>query len=258
MQAGAMLAARHKDDDTARCAVPAGSRIVPRSRFMMRVFTVLAALALSAAISLGGKWAGRSMAMAGHSDDPRLYRIAIGKDVLHVPANMIRFEAARRDGPARRLDLYLRWPQMDGYSHEARDSFNHADGDRSILFLSFEPHIMSRDMSGRYEPIYRPLIEEDGRPGPGGLSVHRFRPDSGYVDEVLAVAPTGDGEPFVMRCLAGAAAREALAPCERDIHVGQGLNLVYRIPARLAGQWSQVETKVRAAAAAFLEAGAAP
>lgn len=250
-----MRAAHHTGGDTGGDAAPAALR----SRFVMRTFMALAALALlSAGISLAGKWAGRAIVMAGHSDDTSLREIVIGNDVLDVPANMIRFDAARRDGAAGRLDLYLRWPQMDGYSHAARDAFNHADGDRSILFLSFEPRMMSRDMSGRFEPIYRELIEEPGRPGPGGLVVHRFPENSGYVDEVLAVARTDGGEPFVMRCLAGAAARESLAPCERDIHVGRGLSLVYRVPARLAGQWREIEAKVREAAAGFLKADAAP
>ena len=243
-------------DETGRDAPPPAVR----SRFMMRTFAVFAVLALlSAAISLAGKSAGRSIVMAGHSDDTSLREIVIGNDVLDVPANMIRFDAARRDGVADRLDLYLRWPQMDGYSDDARDAFNHADGDRSILFVSFEPRMMSRDMSGRFEPIYRELIEADGRPGPGGLAVHRFSETSGYVDEVLAVGEAGgNGEPFVMRCLAGAAARDSLAPCERDIHVGRGLNLVYRVPARLVGEWRQIEAQVREAAAGFLKADAAP
>ena len=229
-----------------------------RPRFMTRTFAAFAVLALlSAGISLAGKWAGHGIVMAGHSDDASLREIVIGNDVLDVPANMIRFESARRDGVAERLDLYMRWPQMDGYSAAARDAFNHADGDRSILFLTFEPRMMSRDMSGRFEPIYRELIEKDGRAGPGGLVVHRFTGTSGYVDEALAVGETGNGEPFVMRCLAGPAARDSLAPCERDIHVGRGLNLVYRVPARLAGQWREIEARVREAAAGFLKADAA-
>lgn len=231
-----------------------GPRVV-RSGFLGRIAVVLGALAaLSVGISIAGKWAGRVIAMGGHTDDATVREIVIGNDVLAVPSNMIRFEAARRSGAASRLDLYLRWPQMDGYSHAARDAFNHADGEKSILFVSFEPRMMSRDMSGRYEPIYRALIEEEGRPGPAGLTVHRFSEKSGYVDEVLVVAEAEGGQPFVMRCLAGAAARESLAPCERDIHVGDGLNLVYRMPAGLAGQWREVEAKVREAAAGFLKA----
>lgn len=257
MQTGAMQATSQRDGGAA--INNEGPPAVLRPRLMMRVLLTLTALMLlSGAISLGGRWAGRTIALAGHSDDTTLHEIVIGNDVLNVPANMIRFEASRRNGVAARLDLYMRWPQMDGYSHAARDAFNHTDGDKSILFVALEPRNMSRDMSGRYEPIYRKLIDTSGRPGPGGLRVHRFSKNSGYVDEVLVVEDTTSPEPFVMRCLAGAAARESLAPCERDIHVADGLSLIYRIPARLAGEWQQIEAKLREAAASLVKADAAP
>ena len=224
-----------------------------RTGFARKLFYVFAALALvSLAISLAGRWAGHTILMGGHSDDTSLREVVIGNDVLAVPANMIRFEAARRDGAAGRLDLYVRWPRMDGYSVAASDAFNHVDGDRSILFVSLEPRMMSRDMSSRFEPIYRMLIENEARAGPGGLAIHRFSAASGYVDEVLAVAGRPGEEPFVMRCLAGPAAKQSLAPCERDIHVGKDLSLVYRIPPGLAGEWPAVEAAIRALAASLL------
>lgn len=230
-----------------------GAALTVRTGFARKLFYVFAALALlSLAISLAGRWAGQTILMGGHSDDTTAREIVIGNDVLTVPANMIRFEAARRDGAAGRLDLYVRWPQMDGYSIAASDAFNHVDGDRSILFVSLEPRMMSRDMSSRFDPIYRLLIEDEARPGPGGLAIHRFSPESGYVDEVLAVAERPGEEPFVMRCLAGQAAKESLAPCERDIHVGNDLSLVYRMPPALAGEWPAVETAVRALAGRLL------
>lgn len=228
----------------------------PRSRFMARVFLAFLALAaLSAVISVAGKWWGRSIAMAGHTDDATIREIVIGNNVLVVPANMIRFETARRDGVTARLDLYARWPQMDGYSNAARDDFNHAGDTRSILFLSFDEPIMSRDMTGRFEPIYRALIDGKGRAGPGGLTVYRFSEKSGYVDEVLVVGDEDGPAPFVARCLSGPAARESLAPCERDIQVADGLNLTYRMPAELAGSWREVDAAVKKLAAGLLRTG---
>lgn len=230
-----------------------------RPGFVLKVFYAFCFLAIaSLGINLAGKWAGSGIAMGGHSDDRTPREIVLGKDVLAVPGNMIRFAAARRDGEAGRLDLYVRWPQMDGYSSAASDAFNHVDGARGILFLSFEPRMMSRDMSSRFEPIYRNLIEDEARPGPGGLEIHRFAENSGYVDEVLVVSEATAGEPFVMRCLAGKAARESLAPCERDIHLGHDLSLTYRMPPELAGEWREVERKVRALADGFLRAGRGP
>lgn len=226
------------------------------SAFMMRVFYVFGALALlSVAISLGGKWFGKTIAMAGHTDDPTVHEIVIGNNVIAAPANTIRFERSRRSGVADRLDLYLRWPDMKGYTAATRNDFNHAGDRRSILFLSFEPRMMSRDMSGRFAPIYRSLIVPVGDPGPGGMTFHAFTEKSGYANEILAVAERPGETPFVARCLTGQSARESLAPCERDIQIGDELSLTYRFPREMLGDWRRLEAAVTTAAVGFLQTG---
>lgn len=226
------------------------------SSLMVKVFCAFALLALlSAAISLSGKWFGRSIAMAGHTDDRTLHEIVIGNDVLSVPANAIRFERARRDGIASRLDLYLRWPDMSGYSTAARDDFNHAGGSRRIIFLSFEERMMSRDMSGRFAPIYSSLITKPGTAGPGGVVLYGFTVKSGYLNEALAVAERLGSHPFVARCLSGPTAEDSLAPCERDVQVGENLSLSYRFPKELLADWQALDAAVLALASRMLKTG---
>ncbi|TPJ29094.1 hypothetical protein [Mesorhizobium sp. B2-8-3] len=225
------------------------------STLMRRVFYIFAALALlSVAISVGGKWLGRSIAMAGYTDDMTVRRIVMGNNLISVPANFIRFDQARRDGIASRLDLYLRYPEMDGYSTAARDDFNHATT-RKIIFLSFEPRMMSRDMSGRFAPIYSALVEKPGTPGPGGTTVYAFTEKSGYLNEVLAVAERPGKDPFVVRCLSGPSAEESLAPCERDIQVGDDLSLTYRFPRELLANWPALDAAIAAKVASILKTG---
>jgi hypothetical protein len=240
----------------ARPAIEADNFQALDAPFMIRCFYVFAGLALlSIAISAGGKAIGRSLSLAGHTDDTTVHEIVIGNDVLAVPANAIRFERSRRDGEASRLDLYLRWPDMSGYSRDARDDFNHANGSRNILFLSFAERMMSRDMSARLDPIYRALIEEPGQLLEGGMSEYRLSEKSGYLDERLLVAQRADAEPFVARCLAGASARESLAPCERDLHVGEELSLSYRFPRELLPAWRSLDAAVLAKAGEYLRTG---
>ena len=215
---------------------------------------ILVALA-SAGISLGGKLYGRSIAMGGHTDSSVQHEIVIGNNVIVAPENMIRFAEARRDGVARRLDLYLRWPDMSGYSKDARDDFNHVGDSRKILFLSFEEQSMSRDMSGRFAPIYDELIDKPGVSGPSGLTIYNFSGKSGYVNESLAVADRPGDDPFVARCMTGEAATGSLAPCERDIQLGDNLSLSYRFSAELLSQWPALEAAVRASAVAMLQTG---
>lgn len=223
---------------------------------MRKALYVFAALVLlSVAINVGGKWLGRTIALAGHTDDRTLHEIVIGNNVLAVPANAIRFDKARHDGVASRLDVYLRWPDMEGYTATARDDFNNASASRRILFVSFEQRMMSRDMSGRFAPIYSSLIKLPGTPGPGGLMLYDFTDKSGYMNEVLAVATRPGEDPFVARCLSGQSAEESLAPCERDIHLGDDLSLSYRFPRELLGDWQELEAGIDAKAAQYLKTG---
>ncbi|KQZ13186.1 hypothetical protein ASD44_03195 [Mesorhizobium sp. Root554] len=229
---------------------------VVNSSLMMKVFYCFAALAaLSIAISMAGKWFGHAIAMAGYTDDTTVREIVIGNNVIAVPSNYIRFEQARRDGVAQRLDLYLRYPQMDGYSAAARNDFNNAGAKKRIVFLSFEERAMSRDMSGRFAPIYSSLIVKPGKPGPGRTTLYSFNDKSGYMNEMLAVAERAGKDPFVARCFTGPSAEESLAPCERDIQVGDNLSLSYRFPAEFLGDWQALETAMSAEAARILKTG---
>lgn len=223
------------------------------SALMMKVFYGFAVLAvLSVAISLSGRWFGHTIAMAGYTDDVAPREIVIGNDVISAPSNTIRFEKARRDGIASRLDLYLRWPEMDGYSEAARPAFNNLDSQKRIIFLSLEPRMMTRDMSGRLAPIYNALTVKPGVPGPEGMTLFGFSENSGYLNEVLAVA-SRSGEPtFVARCLNGEEAEESLAPCERDVFVGKDLSLTYRFPRELLGEWRALDRAVIAKTNAML------
>lgn len=224
------------------------------SGFMMKIFYVFIALALvSVGISYAGKTFGRAIALAGHTDDTTIQGVVIDSEMIAVPANMIRFAKDRRSGEANRLDLYLSWPRLQGYSQDERALFNHAGADNRIIFASFEPRSMPRDMSNRLTPIYRLLIEEPGEKVEAGLVAHRFIEASGYGDEMLIVDPTRFVAPFVARCLTGAEADTALAPCERDIDVGANLSLRYRFPRALLDDWKALDAGMREFAARVLQ-----
>jgi len=221
---------------------------------MTKVFYVFAALAvLSVAISISGKWFGQSISKGGHTDSAALREIVIRNNVIVAPENMIRFPDARRDGVTSRLDLYMRWPDLNGYSEPVRNDFNHAAGSKNILFLTFEEASMSRDMSGRFAPIYNELIDRPGAQSAGGVTIYNFSKKSGYLDEILAVAARADDTPFVARCLKADTAAQSLAPCERDIQLGDGLSLTFRFPAELLKDWPKLEAAVRARATSMLK-----
>ncbi len=226
------------------------------SSFMLKIFYCFLAMAgLSLLISFAGKQLGQSIVMAGHTADQSIHEIVIGNNVLVVPANEIRFEGGRRSGVTGRLDTYLTWPAMSGYTADKRGDFDHANGSRNILFISFGERLMSRDMSGRMEPIYNALIDNKGRPGPAGTTVYDFKEKTGYLNEVLVVAKNGRNGLFVARCLSGQVAQNSLAPCERDIHLGDNLSMSFRFPQRLLANWQMLETNMRVYAAKRLKTG---
>ncbi|WP_139976093.1 hypothetical protein [Ochrobactrum sp. CGA5] len=208
------------------------------------LLAIIVLILLSVAVNVGGRLLGPLIARGGHSDNTHAYEIIIANNVLSIPANMIRFSNQRRDGVTARLDLYARWPGLTGYTERDRAIFNLLTPKRLLIFMSIEQRTMSRDMSGRYLPIYAELIDLNGEPAPGNLTVHRFLENSGYQGEELVMSDPGSGKPdFVARCLVDSAA-ESFNSCERDVQFGRDLQILYRFPRSMLGDWQSLDKAV--------------
>lgn len=218
------------------------------NRLLTRLTVGIAVLAgLSVAISAGGRVLGERIALSGHTESTEVFDILVGQDRVRLPANAIRFEEQRRSGIAERVDLYLTWPALEGYSNAERIRFNDVAHAENLIFLHLSQSTMSKDMSGRLEPIYRHLFEGAPQPGPAGLSMHRLKANSGYGDEVFFTAALPDGSDYAVRCMMPAdEAQSTGADCQRDIHVGRDLSVLYRFSSRLLPQWQSMEARARA------------
>jgi len=217
----------------------------------IRLSALLARLAAAIAIlSLGAigaaYWLADMIAAASHTDSTREREIVVGDDVFLAPENALRFREARRDGVAPRLDLYLRWPELEGYANAFKNDFNGTSDVKRIIFVTLEPRTQPRDMSGRLEAVYRHLVEDDAATGPAGIKLHRFRSGSGYVDEFLMVGERQGESPFVARCLSGEAAQDSLAPCERELLLTDEISLSYRFPEDLLSEWKSLDAAILA------------
>ncbi|MCD2182146.1 hypothetical protein [Rhizobium sp. GN54] len=223
-------------------------------RFLKRLTLGVAALAgLTVAISIGGRTIGEHIALAGHTEDRTNVNVLIGQDLLHLPANAIRFEDQRVSGPTDRIDLYLTWPEMEGYTAANRSRFNDVARPESLIFLQLSQSTMSRDMSGRVGPIYSHLFDGTPEDAPAGLTLRRLKASSGYEQEVLLTAPLPDGSTYAVRCiLPGSGHATTSADCQRDIHIGDDLSLLYRFSSRLLPQWRAMEQVIRTFAGASL------
>lgn len=226
------------------------------SVFLQRAFWCVAALGvLSLAIAITGRFFGPAISLGGHTEDTTLQEIVIGNSVLVLPANMIRFGNQRQSGVAERVDLYLHWPDLQGYQPEFIQDFNRSGPEKRLLFVTFEPRTMTRDMSGRYGPIYSALTAGPATKGPSGLTIESFRPESGFVNEELMVGPerAGNAPIFVARCLDEGTSISNLASCQRDVFVGEDLQLTYRFPRELLKDWQLLEQRMQAFAKAHVK-----
>ena len=210
-------------------------------------YAALGLAAVSIALAVAGRHLGHGIALAGHTEDTTPLEIVMGNSVLNLPANMIRFESQRQNGVAKRVDLYLHWPDMQGYRPDLTDDFNGLGAEKRLVFATLEPRMDPLDMSQRYGPVYATLTTGPGIKGPSGLTIQRFRPDSGYANEELVVSAERAGTlPFIARCLDATTTKDNFAGCQRDIFVGEDLQLTYRFPRELLQDWREVEEQMRA------------
>lgn len=217
-------------------------------RLVYRVTTVIVLLAaLSGAIALAGRWFGENLALAGHTASRETYDIFIGQDHLRLPANMIRFEAQRATSIVERVDLYLTWPALEGYSDENRNLFNDVDAPENLIFLQISQSTMSRDMSGRLGPIYTQVFEGATTAGPNGLTEHAVKSTSSYEGETFFTAERNGQTPYVVRCLkTNGQGLSTSADCQRDIHAGKDLAVLYRFSNKLLPQWRKIDDAIGA------------
>lgn len=217
------------------------------TRFLVAATCLVLFLAIaSSAISYAGRIYGERLSLAGHSESREILSITIGRDLLRLPTNTIRFEQQRVSGPAEQVDLYLLWPEMTGYEKGLRRRFDDLTQEQSLIFLQISQSTMSRDMSGRVSAIYAHLLQPRSESGPAGLTLRRFEPGTGYDGETLLTASRIGEDDYAVRCLLPAKASQATdGDCQRDIHVGEDLTVLYRFSSRRLGDWAEIDQAVR-------------
>lgn len=222
---------------------------------LLKLTALIALLAvLTAVLTIAGKYYGDRLAMDGHTESREIFRIAVGQDMLSLPANMIRFENQRRSGDAETVNIYLSWPEFDGYTHEAASRFSNPNGSQDLVFVEISQSVMSRDMSGRLEPIYSRLFRGEPQQGPAGLMLHRLDPKAGFGKEQILTGMTKSGRLYVARCLMPDDKTSATtADCQRDIHAGRDLTVLYRFSSALLPEWEALDARLQEFAEEHIE-----
>lgn len=216
------------------------------------IFRVCCAFMAFTAMILGAVWLlGAEISRAGHSSDTGIKQLVIGNDVLGVPGNIIRFRSQRRWGALERADLYLLWPQMEGYSEAGKDQFNGTTLNPAILFITIERRQMSQDMTGRIEPIYSKFLAGSAVNAGHGLMRRGLSAEGGFHNEDLWFEANSP-YPFAARCTRPGDG-SAAPYCLRDIHFGRNLSVTYRFHLSLIGEWMAIEAAIRAQMNQMLE-----
>lgn len=221
------------------------------SQFIWKLAAIVAVLcALTAAIAVTGRMIGGSVVLAGNTTDQSSRDIVIGNNVLSLPANVIRFESQRVSRVHAAVDLYFAWPGMTGYSDSNRDIFSQTKSAEGLVFARIAQATMSRDMSGRFAPIYRRLTDGTPMAGPNGLDSVRMKPGTGYANELMYVERGAAAAPYTVRCLVEDAQSApdlvTRTGCQRDISLGNDLSVTYRFSIELLPHWRTIEHDVRA------------
>ena len=110
-----------------------------------------------------------------------------GADIISLPANLIRFSSQRRMKEAKKLDLYLHWPTLEGYSEQLKPVFDGVQISNQIIFVNLLPRFSELDMSARLGPIYRKFLVGPQTPVSNNLVSQRLDPDNGFINEYLIV-----------------------------------------------------------------------
>jgi hypothetical protein len=217
------------------------------NRMLLRITAVIGLLAaLTSALSIVGTWLGDGLALGGNTPSQEIHHIIVGQDVLALPANVIRFETQRRTGPAESVSIHLSWPGLEGYDLSNAATFSDPNRSDRLIFAEFSQSVMSRDMSGRVEPIYSRLFTGETETGPAGLVIHSLSRKSGFGDERLLTGTLPDGGVYAVRCLIPSETRNATsADCLRDVAIGRDLTLLYRFSSTLLPQWREIDVAIR-------------
>ena len=177
-------------------------------------------------------------------------KLAIGADLLVIPANMLRSGRTRNGGPVERADIALYWPTFAGYTEATADIFTDGGPTAPIVYATIAARDQPLDATGRLDEVYARFFVDKPLPGPSGLVGRRLNADSGYGGEIVYFMPS-EPRPFVARCLAEATA-EVPATCIRDVNFGRGLSVLYRFNGDLLTDWRALDAGMQKLVAGFL------
>lgn len=187
------------------------------------------------------------MTRGGHAAPETAFAVhpVLGATTLTVSSDLVRFPAARRDGPIDRLDLLFAWPDLSPADEMAAATLRAAGEADPLIFVTVTAQQEGvLDSTDRLDLVYSRVFSDNAWAGPAGLVGVALSAEAGYAGEELYFEPEGEA-PFVTRCLAST--DPALAQtCMREISVADGLAVLYRFDKSILPEWRTLEAAIRA------------
>ena len=158
---------------------------------------------------------------------------------LWIPANYLQYESARQGGARKDLALFAILPDMSGWSNWEATTFTGNTPDSPVVYLLIRDESLNLTEADRLSRIYMAYVtNQQGAPGPFGLTQYTFREDSGYRREDLFVGQSANG-PIVLRCVRFSP--EVPSPsCLRDMPIAHSVALSYRFKREHLGRWREI------------------
>lgn len=168
--------------------------------------------------------------------------LSVGKAVLLVPENFLRFKHLRSGGEKKRLSLYVKWPEMSGYSEQTKEDFTTRSATSAIIYIDLTAPERVWSPRTRLKKIYPTYFKGKPEKTVYGLTKQAMATGSGYEHQDLFYANSHNGL-FLAHC---DQPERSITPadCYRDMVMNGKVQIQYRFRRRLLGNWNEIDRDI--------------
>lgn len=166
------------------------------------------------------------------------YTAQIEGDTLLIPGAKLRHIHRVERGLAQRIDLLSKTKTIKTQSTPLLPS-----ADKDKIFISLSALATTITPEKRLETTYKHHLADDGAVTSLGLTLYRFKQDTGYGDQELYTGILPDG-PYVSVCFDEMAGLNA-SRCLASVNIGENLVARYNFDRSHIKEWQNINLRVR-------------
>ncbi|MEP3628845.1 MAG: hypothetical protein ABJN04_02480 [Hyphomicrobiales bacterium] len=210
------------------------------------IFGILFVLIFLCVIFIALRFYTNPETLGGFSSDTSSTNITIADTRLYVPKNMIRFKEQRTSPALSKLDLFIQWPSMKGFTKDDAATFQNINGTSNLVFVTLEVGEPLNSAEQKLNGLYRRYFSKSPWRGPAGLIGNELDRSSGYLSEDVLYAKHGD-DIFLTRCMQkGKSGTYNLQPtCIYEFTFEDGINVYVRFHHSHLAEWQVLDERVK-------------